>query len=189
MRISEHFVLSEFERSQTAARRGIKISIPVNSCEMDNCKRLAHQVLEPGREKFGPCFISSGYRPLQLNALIGGSKTSAHIEARAADAVFSQHDCADVARWYAHQVLIPFDQCIYEFGQWLHLSVAKESDPPRRQVLTAYKEKTLFGYKTRYAVGVKPELVAMGEESLLRQWWRKLSGSWVRVDDCQLTEA
>lgn len=179
--LTDNFYLHEFTRSQTAARRGIKVRILAGSKEHSNVKRLAHQLLQPARTAIGPCHITSGYRPPVLNALIGGSKTSAHTEARAADVVFSGETLLVAAKWIKANQTLHFDQLIYEFGQWLHISVAPEGEAPRRQVLTAWKERTMLGTKTRYAAGLRPDLVALEEESLVSTWWRKLTGTWPEV--------
>ena len=84
MRLSEHFTLEEFERSQTAARLHIDNKVPAEL--VPNIKNLCELVLEPLREHFGePIYISSGYRCPQLNRAVGGVPNSQHMRGEAAD--------------------------------------------------------------------------------------------------------
>ena len=82
--------------------------------------------------------ILSGYRPKQLNQLIGGSKYSAHIDLRAADIRVIGHSPAQVFKWLIQSPFIKqCDQVILEFGRWVHIGI---SDKPRQQVLKAFKK-------------------------------------------------
>ena len=104
---------------------------------MDNLRRLCETVLEPVRTLLSvPLHVDSGYRSPILNNLIGGASSSAHMDGRAADIVpigmsiqeaFAKIRAAD----------LPLDQCIEEAGAWLHLSIADEGQPIRRQYMTA----------------------------------------------------
>jgi len=132
--LSANFRLSEFVRSQTAARRGIN-NTPAPAV-IDRLERLCVELLQPIRDVLGPVHITSGYRSPILNAAIGGSSTSQHCQGDAADFVVTGHTVDDVARWVAESDL-PYHQLIHEFGEWVHLSQAPAGDPPRRQVLSA----------------------------------------------------
>lgn len=123
MRLSEHFQLSEFTISQTAARRGINNN--PNEVVVVRLKRLCELILEPARAALGAMRISSGYRCPALNAAIGGSRTSAHMLGYAADVNPLGVSKLEFARWViAH---CGFDQIILEFGTptepaWIHVS-------------------------------------------------------------------
>lgn len=69
-RVSEHFRIQEF-----ACNDGT----PAPAANRRACERLARQVLEPLRDKFGPCHIHSGYRHRAYNTRIGGATQSYHI--------------------------------------------------------------------------------------------------------------
>ena len=61
MQLSKHFKLSEFTKSQIAARNGIK-NLP-GSGEVKNLENLCYEILEPVRAKFEkPVLITSGFR-------------------------------------------------------------------------------------------------------------------------------
>lgn len=149
IQLSPNFYLHEFTRSQAAARHGIDISVAEDSEVFSNIKQLATTALQPAREALGPIFISSGYRPKHLNTAIGGSRTSAHVYGLAADISVVGHSPLEVAQWFEDSD-IPFDQVIHEFGQWVHVGLAKPGTEPRRELLTAVRKPG----KTRYVLGI-----------------------------------
>lgn len=136
--LSANFYLHEFTRSQAAARHGIDIRVAEGSEVFANLKRLCLEALQPARDALGPIFISSGYRPTDLNRAIGGSPTSAHIDGCAADISVVGHSPMEVAQWFAESD-VPFDQVIHEFGQWVHVGMARPGATPRRELLTAVR--------------------------------------------------
>lgn len=148
VRLSEHFHLSEFTVSDTAARMGRKIE-PTPE-QIDAARALCVNVLEPVRGHFGAVILSSGIRPLWLNRIIGSSDNSQHVQGEASDFTCPRHPVEDVARWIADPAnRIPFDQLIWEFDQWIHVSY---SDRHRREVLTAKHD----GTRTVYMPGMVP---------------------------------
>ena len=133
MKLSEHFELSEFLVSETAARQGIA-NEPTPEV-IDNLRRLCESVLEPLRVKLGrPVVITSGYRSPALNRAVGGSPTSHHLQGRAADLIVPGMTPLVVCQ-AVHQLRLPCAQIIHEFGRWTHLSVAISNE--RTQLLTA----------------------------------------------------
>lgn len=84
----KHFTLSEFFRSSTAAKNGIKNepSIDERATIARNINLLVDNVLDPVRDRFcTPVIITSGYRCSQVNKLVGGSNSSQHMSGCAAD--------------------------------------------------------------------------------------------------------
>ena len=144
MRLSKNFTLDEFARSQTAERHSIDMS-PSQEV-IDNIRRLVTACLQPLRDESGPIYISSGYRPLELNTRIGGSKTSAHVKGNAVDFSVTNMTPYDVCELVVAMEL-PFDQIIHEFGRWTHMGVA---DILRGEKLTAYRKDG----KVRYTHGI-----------------------------------
>lgn len=136
MLLAPNFPLAIFVRSETAAQQGIDNSPPPEVIE--NLRVLAAG-LEQVQALLGhPLEISSGYRCPALNAAVGGSTASQHLQGLAADIA-----CPDfgppleVARAIGDSV-IAFDQCILEYGNWVHLSFSPQ---PRGRVLTIYDSK------------------------------------------------
>lgn len=83
-KITDHFTLSEFEHSNTAEKFKINNTIPRNL--LDNVKFGCEKILEPLRITIGkPIKITSGFRSVKLNNLIGGVPNSYHTIGCAAD--------------------------------------------------------------------------------------------------------
>lgn len=145
MRLSKNFTLEEFLRSQTAERNDIDMT-PSQEI-IDNLYRLVNSCLQPLRDEAeAGIYISSGYRPLELNTKIGGSATSEHMNGNAADLTVTGQTPIQTAELIVEMEL-PFDQVIHEFGKWVHLGVR---DILRTQQLTAYRKDG----KTRYVPGI-----------------------------------
>ena len=134
MRLSEHLDLSEVIRSESAKRNGIS-NMPSEE-HIANFKLLAEHIFEPVRAYFRvPIHISSGYRSIELNAKIGGSKTSQHCEGCAADFNVKGMSPDAVVRAIV-TADIPYDQVILEFDSWVHISIPTvKGSTPRKQAL------------------------------------------------------
>jgi hypothetical protein len=141
MKVSEHFALAEFTRSESAKRHGV--SNEPTPEHLENLKVLCEKVLEPIRIKFGPINISSGYRSKALNHYIGGSLNSQHCEAKAAD--IDMDGMGSVSNTEIFNYIkdsLDFDQMIWEFGDnnkpdWVHVSYNGAKN--RKQILRALK--------------------------------------------------
>ena len=136
MKLTANFGLHEFLRSQTASRDNISMDPPIEV--IDNLRRLCVDILQPLRDHLGiPLTISSGFRPPELNALIGGSTTSAHMFGRAADIIVEGIKPLQVAEAIV-SLELPFDQVIHEFKGWVHVGIS--DGDIRLQELTATKD-------------------------------------------------
>jgi zinc D-Ala-D-Ala carboxypeptidase len=146
MKLSNNFTLEEFLRSQTAARHGIDMTPP--DWVLENLQRLVDGCLQPLRDQVKASVnVSSGFRPLDLNSLIGGSKTSEHINGNACDFTITGWAPFETSELIV-ELGLPFDQVIHEFGAWVHWGMA---DILRSEKLTAYKDAR---HKTRYTHGL-----------------------------------
>lgn len=91
--------------------------------------------LEEVRDLLGwhPIIVTSGYRSEGINSIVGGSKTSAHMDGWAADFICPSYGTPlEICRAIVEAKTIKYDQLIEE-GTWVHFSV----DPRMRmQVLT-----------------------------------------------------
>jgi hypothetical protein len=148
MKIASHFDLIEFVRSQTATRHGLD-NTPTDSAGL-NLIRLA-ATLERVRTAIGnrPLQITSGYRSPELNARIGGSRASAHMDGRAADIVVRNLSPLQVCRAIQAAGIV-LDQLIFE-GDWTHVGIARVGETPRGDVLTAVFKP---GHAVRYQRGI-----------------------------------
>ena len=98
IRLSEHFLLSEFTRSSTAERLGICNELdpyyPTHKDSIANLRNLCEQVLEPLRAYVRqPIIISSGYRSPALNQALRGAPRSQHLTGEAADIRLPTYNC------------------------------------------------------------------------------------------------
>ena len=148
LQLSEHFDLSEFERSATADRLHIDNTCP--STLIPQLSTLCKTILEPLRQHFGePVIISSGYRCNQLNIKVGGAYASQHTLGEAADIVppYNQrqtpHSLHDWFEWLRTNT--NFDQLILEHDSkgsyWIHVSCRRNLDKNRHQVFYDLKKK------------------------------------------------
>ena len=78
-RLSPHFRLGEF----------LNLSkYPDNKPTMQLVANMTYgclMILEPARQVVGPILINSGYRTPRVNSLVGGVKSSQHLQGQAAD--------------------------------------------------------------------------------------------------------
>lgn len=142
MKLTAHFDLSEFTRSESAKREGLD-NTPTAE-HLENIKILCEKVLEPIRLRFGSINISSGYRGKMLNHFIGGAVNSDHCLGRAADI-----DMDDVGTGVTNTEVfnyikdnLDYDQLIWEFGNkekpdWVHVGYRLNEN--RKQTLRATK--------------------------------------------------
>jgi len=149
MQISEHLLLSELTRSESAKRRGLS-NMPTPA-HIENLKVLAANIFEPIRAHFNvPIHISSGYRSDELNRAIKGSKTSQHCKGEAVDI---DMDGTGISNYQIFDFIndnLKFDQLIWEFGtkenpSWVHVSFAANGKQ-RGQVLRAVQRGTKTAY-------------------------------------------
>lgn len=144
IQLSPHFKLSEFENSSTARARGINNKVPEKL--IPSLRNLCTEVLEPLRAIVKePIIISSGYRCPQLNAAVGGSKTSQHMNGEACDIHLT--DMKKLRMWFSHLMDSQFDQLIMERSTptsshyWIHVSCKPDPSKNRHQVLYLTKNK------------------------------------------------
>jgi len=149
MQLSANFTLSEMVKSETALRYDMN-NTP-GDLEIENLKVLCEKVLQPVREHYGKGVkVNSGFRHPEVNAKVGGSKTSDHCKGQAADIEIPGVANADLAEWIKNN--LDFTQLILEFytpgvpdSGWVHVSY--DSANLKKQVMTAMKENGKTVYK------------------------------------------
>jgi zinc D-Ala-D-Ala carboxypeptidase len=143
MQLSKNLSLTEMIISDSAKRAGLS-NMPTEE-HLANMKKLAVNVFQPIREHFNePIHISSGYRSIQLNKLIGGVASSQHSTGEAIDIDMdgSTISNAQIFDWIKHNLV--FDQLIWEFGtdanpDWVHVSY-ESTGKQRKQILKSIKK-------------------------------------------------
>ena len=135
-RLSRYFTLARLAHSDTARSRGIDNTPP--DALLPNLRLLARG-LDRVRLLLGrPLEISSGYRCPDLNAAVGGVPDSQHALGLAVDFTCPTFGPPLAVARAIRDSEILFDQCIYEFAEWIHLSFTAA---PRRRVLTIYDSR------------------------------------------------
>jgi len=134
MKLTENFHLEEFTVSPVAERHGYRND--PNANQIENLGLLCVNVLQPLREIINsPIFINSGFRSFDVNAAVGGKFNSQHLEGKAADFIVLSRNLVDVFNIILQK--LSFDQLIYEFGKWIHVSWNGEKN--RNEVLQSKK--------------------------------------------------
>ena len=136
------FTLAELTASNTAKRLGIE-NQPTGET-LSNLRKTAHNLVKVKEQLFySPVIVNSGYRSPELNKHIpGSSDTSAHTLGWAADIVCPAYGTPFRVAAKIADSGIKFDQLIYEYGSWVHISF----DPRmRQQILTIDKTGTKAG--------------------------------------------
>ncbi|TSJ92129.1 peptidase M15 [Gilliamella apicola] len=145
MKLTEHFTLKEFTRSNIASRLRIDNRVPDEL--MANIQLTANK-LELVRKVLGfPIMITSGYRCPLLNARVGGVSTSAHTKGLAVDF----HCAYGTPKEICQRLIdtgVQFDKLIQEHNQWVHIGFSPNYN--RQIVLTAIKNSG----KTVYVNGI-----------------------------------
>ena len=144
MNLSNNFTLEQLTASTVGAKRGIA-NVPTDE-QVANLTELA-RALDKVQALLGhPLYIDSAFRSPKLNAAVGGSSSSAHLEGYAADIVCVGFGSPIEVIQAIENSDIEFDQLIQE-GTWTHFSI----DPRlREEVLTAH----FAGGKVTYTQGI-----------------------------------
>lgn len=149
MKLTENFSLAEMIKSETAMRKDLD-NTP-GEAEIENLRALCENVLQPVRDAYGRGVkVNSGFRHPDVNAAVGGSRTSDHCKGMAADIEIPGVANADLAEWIKDN--LEFTQLILEFytpgvpdSGWVHVSY--DPNNLKKQVLTALKENGKTVYK------------------------------------------
>jgi zinc D-Ala-D-Ala carboxypeptidase len=133
MNLTLHFTLEELTFSSTATARGIDNTAPPNVAA--NLQKLAIGLERVRAVLNAPLHIDSGYRSPELNQIVRGVPTSAHLAGFAADFICPEFGSPlQIVEKIKECGFIQFDQLIQE-GTWVHISFAPAM---RQEVLTAH---------------------------------------------------
>ena len=134
MQLSENFNLDEATFSETAVRLGINNQPSPE--QLENMKITA-QGMEAIRKLLGkPIRVNSWLRLPALNQAIGGALKSSHMDGWAVDFTCPAFGDPYTVAKALKDSDIQVDQCIHEFGRWVHVSFAPQM---RNQYLTIFK--------------------------------------------------
>jgi hypothetical protein len=149
MQLTENFSLAEMIKSETALRNGLD-NTP-GPVEIENLKALCENILQPLRDAYGRGIkVNSGFRHPNVNAAVGGSRTSDHCKGQAADIEIPGIPNYDLAKyisesfWYTQLILEFYTPGIPDSG-WVHVSYNPKD--LKCQSLTAMRENGKVVYK------------------------------------------
>ena len=141
--LSPHFTYNEAIASSTAKQKNLD-----NSPGTDELFAMFYTAskMEQVRRILGDkaIRINSWYRSPNLNAAVGGSKTSQHMKGEAVDFTCpSAGTPVDICKKLISSG-ISFDQLIYEHS-WVHISFKNPDGQNRKQVITLVNGKYVSG--------------------------------------------
>jgi zinc D-Ala-D-Ala carboxypeptidase len=141
VKLSEHFDLWEFEKSEYAQRKNVNNEIPL--IFMPNIKKVA-DLMEEVRTLLEDkaIIVNSGYRSSLVNSAVGGALTSEHKQACACDFICPSFGTPYQIAKKISESNIKFGQLIQE-GTWVHISIPTPKHS--NQILTMKKGKYLNG--------------------------------------------
>ena len=128
-RLSKHFALDEFLNVG---------KYPDNKPTMQQVVNMTygcHLLLEPARLVVGPIIINSGFRNSRVNALVGGVKSSQHLQGCAAD--IRPRDTAQFQRLVDFFKTWEYTDQLLTGNGWLHISW-NPFTPPRHYIRIGY---------------------------------------------------
>ena len=151
-KLTKNFSLHELTKSETAVRNGMDNS--PDQTAISNLQVLAVHVLQPIRDHFAKgVHINSGFRHPDVNAKVGGSRTSDHCKGMAADFEIPGVANAELAEWvkdnleFTQLILEAYTRGIPDSG-WVHVSY--DPNNLKKQVMTA----TFVNGKPHYSNGL-----------------------------------
>ena len=155
--LSEHFTEEEFIYSDTARKYGINNSMDAahRKVAVHTCEYLLEKIRALLNAHYGCTVIislNSGYRCPQLNVKVGGSSTSQHVKAEAADLScykvknkvkikIPPLEIYNLIKTWVKQGKISVDQCIYEVAGsavWVHVSMSSWGATKNRNQFLKY---------------------------------------------------
>lgn len=139
--LTKHFTWDEATVSVKAKQLGIP-----NTPQPEDIEAIEFTAsqMEKVRELLGkPIIVNSWYRNHRVNEAVGGVRNSAHRMGYAVDFISPQHGSVTEICKVIEASGIKYDQLIWEYGQWVHISFA----PAMRQQTMHIKQagKYQFG--------------------------------------------
>ena len=138
-KLSKNFTLGEMIASDTAKKKGIDNTPTLLA--IYHLEELCTNLLQPIRDAYGkPIKVTSGFRCFRLNAILGGSPTSAHPLGWAADIRPVSGSYEEFEKFVINFLMtsgIPFDQAIREKSgrsKWLHIGYKNGAGKQRKMV-------------------------------------------------------
>lgn len=134
--MAKYFTLKEMTYSDTAKKYGID-NTPSASITANLNELMAF--LDGLREAWGsPIKVTSGYRSVAVNLLVGGSPTSVHVKGHAADLRPVNGKMKEFKKFCVEYVKDKeFDQLLLEKSrttEWVHIGLKNRAGKQRKQI-------------------------------------------------------
>jgi hypothetical protein len=126
----KNFKALDFLKSDTATKNNV-LNIPTAyymQVTLNNLAVTASKIQEIRDLLSQPIHITSGFRCIELNKLVGGASSSQHITGEAIDFICPKFGNPDKIVRFLREKNIEVDQCIIEKSgskEWVHLSIKK----------------------------------------------------------------
>lgn len=131
LKISPNFF---WEEATVTQQRGLDNTPPLIVIPM--LVMVFNEQMEQIRTLLGcPIHINSGFRSVEVNAAVGGVATSQHCKGQAVDFTPMKEITLKEATDIIIGSGIVYDQIIYEFGSWIHVSRPEFGVAPRASTL------------------------------------------------------
>lgn len=156
IQLSQHFMLSNFLKSNIASERGLN-NCP-NLAVISNLQQICLHVLEPIVEQFGPhLHVLAGYQCLEILYELGLAPTSQHLLGQAVDFVVKLPSTKDsleglltVFGWMCDN--ISYDELYMEY-----LLLPENPKKPRRRIRIRTNEQGPYHYFWIHVSYVSPD--------------------------------
>lgn len=121
---SKYFTVGETLHSSIATRKGIN-NEPDDPVIWGHIIKAAYFMDDVRSILDVPVHVDSWYRNPEVNKLVGGVSTSAHLSGYAIDFVAPRFgDPSEIFQYLCNQEGLVYDQLILEFNSWVHISFA-----------------------------------------------------------------
>lgn len=134
-RLTKNFWLSEFLVSSRypEAVESTRLFDP----EIIKFYWLCHFALQPIRDRFGYVKITSGFRTVYLNSLLGGAGGSQHCYAEAADFIPTEANAEQVYEWILDELGWGGEVFLYKKAGHIHLAMPRPNIKTDQKILRA----------------------------------------------------
>jgi zinc D-Ala-D-Ala carboxypeptidase len=139
----KYFTLQDVIYSRTADQNNLMgVQRQISATHIKNAKKLGREVLSPAFDFLGEKpTITSWYRSPEVNNIVGGASESKHLQARAADVVYTKNGARRndlLARAFLQRS--DFDRMLLEKGtkqnpRWIHIETSAPGIRPRKKIL------------------------------------------------------
>lgn len=144
----KNFKALDFFKSDIANKHNI-LNIPTAyymQITLDKLKITAKKIQEVRELLKKPIYITSGFRCIELNRLVGGKESSQHINGEAVDFICPAFGASAKIVKAIKEAGIEVDQCIIEKSgnkEWVHLSIKKSKNRNEFAILENGKFKVI----------------------------------------------